>query len=103
MSSVGLCESTPVACSILNWPAGVNNKLPSGANVRRLKKLVQVSFSYNGAFLAPRVPRLPILGEFGMTAGSGIDGAGDADRRDEPNDDRRLCDVGGGFIGRDSD
>jgi len=49
---------------------------------------------------------LPMLGEFGITAGSGIDGAGDADRRmdgDEPNDDRRLWDVGGGFIGRASD
>jgi hypothetical protein len=36
-----------------------------------------------------------------MTAGSGIDGAGDADRRmegDEPNEERRLCDVGGGCI-----
>jgi hypothetical protein len=42
-----------------------------------------------------------ILGEFGMTAGSGIEGAGDADRRmegDEPNDERRLWDVGGGCI-----
>jgi hypothetical protein len=42
-----------------------------------------------------------MLGEFGMTAGRGIDGAGDADRRmegDEPNDERRLCDVGGGCI-----
>lgn len=41
-----------------------------------------------------------------MTAGRGIDGAGEADRRidgDEPKDDRRLCDVGGGFIGRASD
>lgn len=48
-----------------------------------------------------------MLGEFGMTAGSGIDGgAGDAERRiegDEPNDERRLCDVGGGFMGRASD
>lgn len=41
-----------------------------------------------------------------MTAGKGIDGAGDADRRiagEDPNDDRRLCDVGGGFIGRAKD
>lgn len=42
-----------------------------------------------------------MLGEFGMTAGKGIDGAGEADRRmegDEPNEERRLCDVGGGCI-----
>jgi hypothetical protein len=41
------------------------------------------------------------LGEFGMTAGKGIEGAGEADRRiegEEPNEDRRLCDVGGGCI-----
>jgi hypothetical protein len=41
------------------------------------------------------------LGEFGMTAGKGIEGAGEADRRmegDEPKDERRLCDVGGGCI-----
>ncbi len=43
------------------------------------------------------------LGEFGMTAGSGIDGAGDADRRIEgddmaPKEERRLCEVGGGCI-----
>lgn len=49
---------------------------------------------------------LPILGEFGMTAGRGKEGAGETDRRiegEEPNDDRRLCDVGGGFIGRAKD
>jgi hypothetical protein len=44
------------------------------------------------------------LGELSMslTAGNGIDGAGDADRRieaDEPNDERRLWEIGGGFIG----
>lgn len=48
-----------------------------------------------------------MLGEFGMTAGKGIDGAGDADRRiegEEPNDDRRLWDVGGGcMVGKASD
>jgi hypothetical protein len=48
-----------------------------------------------------------MLGEFGMTAGRGIDGAGDADRRlegDEPNDERRLCDVGGArIVGNASD
>jgi hypothetical protein len=52
------------------------------------------------------VARLPMLGELGMTAGSGMDGAGEADRRidgEEPNDDRRLCEVGGGFIGRARD
>lgn len=38
-----------------------------------------------------------------MTAGNGIDGAGDADRRMDgddmaPNEERRLCEVGGGCI-----
>jgi hypothetical protein len=50
---------------------------------------------------------LLMLGEFGMTAGRGIDGAGEAERRidgEEPNDERRLCDVGGGcIVGRASD
>jgi hypothetical protein len=33
-----------------------------------------------------------------------MEGAGEADRRDdEPKDDRRLWDVGGGFIGRARD
>jgi len=44
-----------------------------------------------------------MLGEFGMTAGRGMEGAGDTDRRidgEEPKDERRLCEVGGGFIGR---
>ncbi len=47
-----------------------------------------------------------MLGEFGMTAGSGMDGAGEAERRidgEEPNEERRLCDASGGFIGRASD
>lgn len=72
----------------------------------RLKNDVKVSFAYIGAFRTPSVPILPMLGEFGMTAGSGIEGAGEAERRidgDEPNEDRRLCDVGGGFMGRAND
>lgn len=48
-----------------------------------------------------------MLGEFGMTAGKGMEGAGEAERRiegEEPKEDRRLCDVGGGCIdGRASD
>ncbi len=45
----------------------------------------------------------------GMTAGRGIaDGLGDTDRRMpgpacDPKEDRLLCDVGGGFIGRARD
>lgn len=42
-----------------------------------------------------------MLGECGMTAGRGIEGAGEADRRmdgDDPKEERRLCDVGGGCI-----
>lgn len=42
-----------------------------------------------------------------MTAGSGIEGAGEAERRidgEEPKDERRLCEVGGGcMVGRASD
>ena len=44
-----------------------------------------------------------------MTAGSGIiDGLGETDRLRfrpacEPNEDLRLCEVGGGFIGRAND
>lgn len=60
-----------------------------------------------GAFLTPVVPMLPMLGEFGITAGKGIEGAGEAERRidgEEPNDVRRLCDVGGAcMVGRASD
>ena len=47
---------------------------------------------------------IPGRGEFeGMTAGNGKEGAGDAERRiegEEPNDDRRRGEVGGGFIGK---
>lgn len=44
----------------------------------------------------------------GMTAGRGSDGLGETDRliegpTDEPKDERRLCEVGGGFIGNASD
>ena len=57
------------------------------------------------------IPRLPDrLGEAeGMTAGSGIaDGLGETDRLRfgpacDPNDDRLLCEVGGGFMGRAND
>lgn len=53
------------------------------------------------------MPMLLMLGEFGMTAGNGIEGAGEAERRidgDDPKDERRLCEVGGGcIVGRASD
>ena len=88
-------------------PAGVNSRLPSGANVRRLKKDVRVSLKYMGALRTPVVPILLILGELGITAGSGMDGAGEAERRiegEDPKDDRRLCEVGGGcMFGKASD
>lgn len=80
----------------------MKSKLPSGAKVRRLKNEVRVSLKYMGAFRTPAgLLILFRLGEFGITAGKGIDGAGEAERRmegDEPNEDRRLCDVGGGCI-----
>jgi hypothetical protein len=59
----------------------------------------------SASFLKPS-PVACRLGEFaeGITAGRGNEGAGDTDRRidgDEPNDERRLCEVGaGGFMGR---
>jgi hypothetical protein len=85
----------------LYCPAGVKSRLPSGANARRRKNEVKVSLAYMGAFLTPSPDK---LGEFdGITAGRGIEGAGETERRmdgEEPNDERRLCDVGGGFIGR---
>src|SRR5437870_3598945 len=57
------------------------------------------------ACLTPRPtgPPYPGRGEFeGMTAGRGSEGAGEAERRmdgDDPNEDRRLWEVGG-FIGK---
>ena len=56
------------------------------------------------AFFTPSPPK--ILGDGtskGLTAGNGREGAGDAERRidgDEPKEDRRLCETGGGSIGR---
>lgn len=89
------------------WPAGVNSRLPSGANDSLLKNDVKVSLAYRLAFLIPRVLRafsVLIPGDgasSGLTAGNGMDAAGDADRRidDDENDDRRLCDTGGGSMG----
>ena len=57
-------------------------------------------------FLTPKPIAAFKLGEeiSGRTAGSGSEGAaGDADRRNEgedPKDDRRLCEIAGGSIGR---
>lgn len=56
------------------------------------------------AFFIPNPLLLNGFGEFsiGLTAGRGIEGAGDAERRmegDEPKDERRLCEIAGGFIG----
>lgn len=76
--------------------------------MRRRKKEVCVSLAYKAAFFTPMLPIRYGLGDFsiGRTAGKGIDGAGDADRRtegEEPNDERRLCEISGGFIGSASD
>lgn len=56
------------------------------------------------AFLTPKLLVKYGFGEFsmGLTAGKGIEGAGDAERRidgDEPKDERRLCEITGGFMG----
>ena len=82
----------------------MNSKLPSGANVNLRKKEVQVSFPYMAADLTPILPIKYGLGDFsiGNTAGKGMDGAGEADRRiegDDPKEERRLWDNAGGFIG----
>lgn len=56
------------------------------------------------AFFTPILPRR--LGEddsSGFTAGSGREAAGEADLRiegEEPKEDRRLCETGGGSIGK---
>lgn len=51
-----------------------------------------------------RTPIAWTLGDVeGMTAGRGNEGAGETDRRidlEEPKEDLRLCEVGGGSIGR---
>lgn len=97
-------------------PAGVNSRLPSGANVSLRKNEEKVSSpAYIRSLRKPSVLNVsglnpsPVawrLGELAdcMTAGKGSEGAGDTDRRiegDEPNDERRLCEVGaGGFMGK---
>ena len=45
MSSVFLVASASDGHTVLYWPAGVNNRLPSGAKVRRRKNDVRVSFA----------------------------------------------------------
>jgi len=57
----------------LNWPAGVNNRLPSGANVNLRKNEDRASLAYIfDVFVAPTRGDAD-----GITAGSGIEGAGD--------------------------
>ena len=82
---------------VLNWPAGVNKRLPSGANVSRRKKDTLDSLAYVPVFRIPTLARIAKLGlgecSMGLTAGSGIEGAGEAERRiagEDPNEDRRL-------------
>lgn len=75
--------------------------------VRRRKNDESVSLAYSSAFFVPRGPRPPegcgfVLGEgsIGITAGRGIDGAGEGERLDE-KDERLLWLITlGGFIGR---
>lgn len=76
-------------------------------NVSRRKKEVNVSFAYRLAFFIPE-PTVVIecgLGEasMGMTAGSGIEGAGDGERREEKEDRRLWLTTLGGFIGNEVD
>ena len=104
ISSVVLVGSVAETCEVLYCPAGVNSKLPSGAKVNLRKNEVNVSLAYILAFFTPSPPRRPGEGtSSGLTAGKGRDGAGEADRRidgEEPKDERRLCDTGGGSMGK---
>lgn len=100
VTSSGCLMPSMAACAVLYCPAGVKSRLPSGAKVRRRKKDVNVSLAYMFVF---RTPKAPGRGDLeGITAGNGRDGEGETDLRteEEPNDDRRLCEVGGGFIER---
>lgn len=86
----------------------MKRRLPSGAKAKRRKKVVWVSLAYMLVFLTPKLLTKYGLGEFsiGLTAGKGMDGAGEAERRmdgDEPKDERRLCEMTGGFMGSASD
>lgn len=55
ISSTTLDGSDEDWCDVLYCPAGVNKRLPSGANVKRRKKEVSVSLWYRFAFLAKSV------------------------------------------------
>lgn len=68
--------------------------------MRRRKKDVNVSLAYRLAFFMPKPMVECGLGEasIGMTAGRGMDGAGDTDRREEKDDRRLWLTTLGGFI-----
>ena len=81
MSSAVFNPSSPAACDVLYWPDGVKRRLPSGANVKRRKKDVNVSLAYRFVFRAPSPSPPDRLGDAdGITAGNGIDGLGDTER-----------------------
>ena len=92
-------------CWFWYWPDGVNSRLPSGVKVRRRKNEVRVSLAYRLAFFMP-APIVDVMGwgfgeaSIGMTAGRGMDGAGDSERREEKDDLRLWLTALGGFIGR---
>lgn len=69
--------------------------------VRRRKKDVSVSLAYRFAFFMPKPMVECGFGEasIDITAGRGIDGAGDMDRREEKEDRRLWLTTLGGFIG----
>ena len=83
----------------------MNSKLPSGEKVRRRKNEVMASLWYRLVFLTARPIAALRLGDeiSGLTAGSGNEGAGEADLRndgEDPKDDRRLVANNGGSIGK---
>lgn len=88
--------SSKLRCCVEYKPAGVKRRLPSGVNVNRRKNDFRLSFAYIWVLRAP----IAVYGfgdaSIGMTAGSGSDGAGEADLRMDmdgeaaPKDDLRL-------------
>lgn len=80
----------------------MSRRLPSGVKVKRRKKEVNVSFAYRLAFLNPRLALVEWgFGEasIGITAGRGIEGAGETERREENEDLREWLMTLGGFMG----
>ena len=109
ISSPFVTVSRPFDIPALYCPAGANRRLPSVLKLNRRKKESRASLWYRYIDFGPC---WAFGDEDGFTAGRGNAGDGDADRRnaemedcagDPENEDRRLEEKGGGFIGIDID